>query len=228
MTGDLDNAKPRRPQMVSSWRRRGWRAMPEEQAPDPLGEEAVQTTRDEDGNRVAAATALTAAGSRSWTPPPTVDRIMDRSEARRKWRIRLVIVGVLIVGAAIWNAIGITGSIADYGVAFGAEVQSQQCSNGRCSVDLQYTQPNGEVITSDHYDGVKASRIHVRPNGTRYMTLYWFSSDDTTDKDNPFWSDIAGGVGSDLVIGLVIFAVLFSARDIRRQAKRPAPGMPLA
>jgi hypothetical protein len=171
-----------------------------------------------------------------FSPPPTPpERILDQAEAKRKWRRRLVIAWFLVAGAVIWNFIGIKGAVSDYGVAFSAGVQSQQCSDGRCSVDLQqYTQPNGEVVTDDHYDGVSASRIHVRPDGSRYMTLYWFSSDDSTATDNQFWSDVWGGTVSDAVIGLILFAVLFSGRHIRRQAKQrptttwyPDPELPL-
>ena len=57
------------------------------------------------------------------------------------------------------------------------------------------------------------------------MTLYWFSSDDTTDKDNPFEGDLGLLIGIDVVIALIIFAVLFSGLPIRRQAK---PGTPFS
>jgi hypothetical protein len=148
------------------------------------------------------------------------ERILDQAEAERKWRVRLVVAWVLIAVAMIWTAFVAYGANYDYGVAFNAGVSSAQCSGGKCLVDLgPYTQPNGEQVSGDDFDGVNASRIHVRPDGSRYMTLYWFSSDDTTDTSSPFWMDIWILIGSDLVLGLAVFAILFSGRHIRRQAK---------
>jgi hypothetical protein len=150
---------------------------------------------------------------------PVRKRVMDRVEARRRWRRRLIVAGALLTLAAGWTAIGIGTSIDDYGVAVRATVDQEQCTKGKCTVLLDYTQPNGDSYADDEFDGIAPSAIHTGPNGTRYMTIWWFSSDDSVDTSDYFWSDIGVLIGSDLILGLIAFAVLWSGRDIRRQAK---------
>jgi hypothetical protein len=59
------------------------------------------------------------------------------------------------------------------------------------------------------------------------MTIYWFSSTDEVRVDNPWvdnhWvADVIGIVVVDVILGLGVFAILYSGRHVRRQAKGSA------
>jgi hypothetical protein len=157
-----------------------------------------------------------------WPRPPyrqAQKPVLDAEEAKRRWRRRLIIGALLTVAAVVWNiAAMLGGSINDYGIPFTASVDSVQCPNNRCSVGVEYIQPNGEYWR-DYYDGVVPNRIHELPGGTQSMTLYWFPADDQVDESDSLGWDIGLMIGGDLILGAVALAVLGSASDIRRQAK---------
>lgn len=144
-------------------------------------------------------------------------RIMDQPEAKRKWKRRLIIVwAVVAVGAGI-AALGIRAAISDYGVPFSATVVDQDCSGTECNVTLEYTQPNGERLPYQ-FEGVDASRIHQQGQ-TRTMTIYRFSSWDDVSVDNQWVDDVIGLVAVEAIPVLIVLAILFSGRHLRRQAK---------
>jgi hypothetical protein len=83
---------------------------------------------------------------------------MDRSEAKRKWKRRLIIVWIVVAVAVGIAAIGIRASISDYGVPLSATVAQQMlCSGGKCTVLLDFTPPNGERWTAVQFDGVMSA-----------------------------------------------------------------------
>jgi hypothetical protein len=143
---------------------------------------------------------------------------MDRSEAKRKWKRRLIIAWIVVaIGVGI-AALGIRAAISDYGVPFSATVVDQQCDAAGCPVDLVYTLPDGERL-SYQFLGVDASRIHQQGQ-TRTMTLYRFSSWDDVSVDNNHWvADVIWLAVVEVIPVLIVFAILFSGRHIRRQAK---------
>jgi hypothetical protein len=146
---------------------------------------------------------------------------MDRSEAKRKWKRRLIIAWIVVaVGVGI-AALGIRATISDYGVPFSATVVDQQCPDAECTVDLVYTQPDGERLPYQ-FLGVDVSRIHQQGQ-TRTMTIYRFSSWDDVSVDNNQWvDDVIGLAVVEVIPVLIVFAILFSGRHIRRQAKGSA------
>jgi hypothetical protein len=138
----------------------------------------------------------------------------SKPEAKRKWRRRRNIALVLAAAAALWTLGGVRAAIAQHAVPFTANVDSEQCSAGHCTVVVHYTQPNGESDTYDVYS-VSQSRIHNLPSGQRVLTLYWFPKSDGVDTETGFWLIIGLLVGGDLILVGLAFAVLYSAKRPR-------------
>jgi hypothetical protein len=169
------------------------------------------------------------------TPPPRKDRagdqqmrIMDRAEAKKKWRTRqiaLAVLGVLAVAAAIYGGVG---SYKDQSVALTGTVTSEHCSKGVCTVRADWTEPNGQQWYTD-FDKVSSRSIRNGPDGQRVMTLYWFPHTAEIGDVAVFRADIIGTAVVIGILGLIALGIRFVGRDIRRQAKStqippPAPG----
>jgi hypothetical protein len=172
--------------------------------------------------REGSAEGPSASRGRSRWRRPASERIMDQSEAKRRWRRRLTIAAVLAAGAALFTVGGVRALIHLHAIPFTARVQSEQCSGGHCSVEVNFTQPNGESYTDFPFDPVSQSRIHLLPSGQQVLTLYWFPSNgDDVETETGFWYAFGDLVGIDLILLGVAIGVLYSGRFIRRQAKQP-------
>jgi hypothetical protein len=144
-------------------------------------------------------------------------RIMDRSEARRRWRRRQIAVGIVVVLGAFWMMLWIVSAVDDRAIAFVATVDSEQCGKAGCTVGVHYTQPNGEAYT-DEFSAVSPGRVHLGAD-RRTMTLYWFAATDDVDTYSDFWGDVAAGAVSLPVLTFVILMMVADGWDMRVQAR---------
>jgi hypothetical protein len=145
---------------------------------------------------------------------------MDQSEAKRKWRRRLVLIWVLVALAAVWLVVGYVIMLHDYTLPVTATVNSEQCPTTSCDVYLTYVPRDGSPLNSDYWTGIPSGRIHVLDTGGRVVTLYYHTSNGSvTDTPSQFWDVVEIEAIGLLIIGIALIFTIRGGQNIRRQAK---------